>query len=55
MIAKKTPHFTITKTNLLTLFKNLTAVYTENHTKPPVQNAESTTVKVGGTYIYHLL
>jgi hypothetical protein len=26
--AKKTPHFTITETNFLTLFKEMTAVYT---------------------------
>jgi hypothetical protein len=31
--AKKTPHFTITKINWLTLFKEMIAVYTENHTK----------------------
>jgi hypothetical protein len=32
--AKKTPHFTITKINWLTLFKEVIAVYSENHTKP---------------------
>jgi hypothetical protein len=32
--AKKTPHFTITNFNWLTLFKEMTAVYNENHTKP---------------------
>jgi hypothetical protein len=31
--AKKTPHFTITKINWLTLLKEMIAVYTENHTK----------------------
>jgi hypothetical protein len=30
--AKKTPHFTITKINWLTLFKKIIAVYSENHT-----------------------
>jgi hypothetical protein len=30
---KKTPHFTITKINWLTLFKEIIAVYSENHTK----------------------
>jgi hypothetical protein len=30
---KKTPHFTITKNNWLTLFKEIIAVYTENYTK----------------------
>jgi hypothetical protein len=32
--SKKTPHFTITKINWLTLFKEIIAVYTENHTEP---------------------
>jgi hypothetical protein len=31
--AKKTQHFTITKINWLTLFKEIIAVYSENHTK----------------------
>jgi hypothetical protein len=31
--AKKTPHFTITKINWLTLFKEIIAVYSENHMK----------------------
>jgi hypothetical protein len=32
--AKKTPHFTITKINLLMLFKEIIADYSENHMKP---------------------
>jgi hypothetical protein len=32
--AKKTQHFTITNINWLTLFKEIIAVYSENHTKP---------------------
>jgi hypothetical protein len=32
--SKRTPHFTITKINWLTLFKEITAVYSENHAKP---------------------
>jgi hypothetical protein len=32
--SKKTPHFTITKINWLTLFKEIIPVYGENHTKP---------------------
>jgi hypothetical protein len=32
--AKKTQHFTITKINWLTLFKEIIAVYSEKHTKP---------------------
>jgi hypothetical protein len=31
--AKKTPHFTVTKINWLTLFKGIIAVYSENRTK----------------------
>jgi hypothetical protein len=31
--AKETQHFTITKISLLTLFKEIIPVYTENHTK----------------------
>jgi hypothetical protein len=31
--SKRTPHFTITKINWLTLFKEIIAVYTENHTR----------------------
>jgi hypothetical protein len=31
--AKKAPHFTITKINWLTLFKEVIAVYDENYTK----------------------
>jgi len=30
--SKRTPHFTITTINWLTLFKEITAVYTENRT-----------------------
>jgi hypothetical protein len=32
--SKRTPHFTITKINWLTLFKEIIAVYSENDTKP---------------------
>jgi hypothetical protein len=32
--SKRTPHFTITKINWLTLFKEIIAVYSENHKKP---------------------
>jgi hypothetical protein len=32
--SKRTPHFTITKTNWLMLFKEIIAVYSENHAKP---------------------
>jgi hypothetical protein len=46
---KKTPHFTITKINWLTLFWEIIAVYSENHTKYIYtlcgQNAELLIVK----------
>jgi hypothetical protein len=32
--SKRTQHFTITKINWLTLFKEIIAVYSENHTQP---------------------
>jgi hypothetical protein len=32
--SKRTPYFTITKINWLTLFKEIIAVYSENHAKP---------------------
>jgi hypothetical protein len=56
--AKKTQLFTITKINWLTLFKEITAVYTENHTKPIntllcKQNTEVLIVNIRGTYSYH--
>jgi hypothetical protein len=54
--AKKTQHFTITKINWLTLFKEIIPVYTENHTKPINtlwKNAELLIIKAGGAYSYH--
>jgi hypothetical protein len=32
--SKRTPHFSITKINWLMLFKEIIAVYIENHAKP---------------------
>jgi hypothetical protein len=32
--SKRTPHFTITAINLLTLFKEIIHIYAENHSKP---------------------
>jgi hypothetical protein len=32
--SKRTRHFTITSINFLTLFKEIIAVYSENHAKP---------------------
>jgi hypothetical protein len=49
--AKKTPHFTITKINLLTLFKEIIAVYTQNHSKH--NKRRLTYCQAGGTDIYH--
>jgi hypothetical protein len=55
--AKKTPHFTITKINWLTLFKEIIAVYSENHTKLTntycEQNAKLLNIRAGGIYSYH--
>jgi hypothetical protein len=55
--AKRTQHFTITKINWLTLFKEIIAVYTENHMKHMdtlcEQIVELLKVKAGGTYSYH--
>jgi hypothetical protein len=55
--AKKTPHFTITKISWLTLFREIIAVYTENHTKSINtlygQNAEFLNLKAGGSYTSH--
>jgi hypothetical protein len=45
--AKKTQHFTITKINWLTLFKEITAVHCENHMKNINLNAEVLVIKAG--------
>jgi hypothetical protein len=47
--AKKTPHFTITKINRLTLFKEIIAVYSENHTKHMNTKFKLLIIKAGGT------
>jgi hypothetical protein len=39
---------------LLTLFKEITAPYTENHTEPINKNADLLIVKAAGMYSYHL-
>jgi hypothetical protein len=38
--SKRTPHFTITKINWLMLFKEIIAVYTENHTIPSIKKMQ---------------
>jgi hypothetical protein len=43
-------HFTITKINWLTLFKEIIAVYSENHTEPIIQNVQLLTIKASSTY-----
>jgi hypothetical protein len=50
--SKRTPHFTITSINFLTLFKGIVAVYIENHAKPINKNAALLTVKADGSYSY---
>jgi hypothetical protein len=47
--SKRTLHFTITKINWLTLFKEIIAVYSENHAKP-INTKCSITVKADGSY-----
>jgi hypothetical protein len=51
--SKRTPHFTITEINWLTLFKEIIAVYSENHTKPVSTKYNVTHFKIAGTYNYH--
>jgi hypothetical protein len=50
--SKRTPHFAITKINLLTLFKEIIPVYTENRMKPTIENASSLTGKADGSHNY---
>jgi hypothetical protein len=38
--SKRTPHFTITKINWLMLFREIITVYSENHAKPIIFEAE---------------
>jgi hypothetical protein len=49
--SKRTPHFTITKINWLTLFNEIIAVYADSHPKK-TQNVVSVIVKADGTYSY---
>jgi hypothetical protein len=46
---KKTPHFTVTEINRLTLFKQIIAVCSTIIWNPSIQNEELRTVKSGGT------
>jgi hypothetical protein len=51
--SKRTQHFTITKINWLTLFKEIITGYTENHTKPINKNASPLAAEGAGTYNNH--
>jgi len=49
--SKRTPHFTITKINCLTLFKEIIDVYSVKHKKALITTL--LTVETGGTHSYH--
>jgi hypothetical protein len=57
--SKRTPHFTVTAISWLTLFKEIIAVYSKNHTKQIIMiildgyNNVLLIVKADGTYNYH--
>jgi hypothetical protein len=51
--AKEAPYFTVTKINRLTLFKEIIAVYSENHKNQKITNEELSTVGTDGVYSYH--
>jgi hypothetical protein len=50
--SKRTPHFTITDINWLSLFKEIIAVYSENHIEH-IPSAKLLIVKAAGAYSYH--
>jgi hypothetical protein len=50
--SKRTPHFTFTTINWLTLFKEIIVVYNERN--PHTQHAASLNVRTDGTYSYRL-
>jgi hypothetical protein len=50
--SKRTQRVTITNINLLTMFKEIMAVYIEIHAEP-YKNSELQIVKAAGTYCYH--
>jgi hypothetical protein len=49
--SKRTPHFTITKINWLTLFKEIIAVYTEKHKRLVTINAVLLWKQVAGVLL----
>jgi hypothetical protein len=52
--SKRTPHFTITAIDLLTMFKEMIPVYAENNTKPTNTERDVMTGKADGIYSYLL-
>jgi hypothetical protein len=52
--SKKTTHFTITKISWLMLFKEVIAVYIENHAKPIYTKRSITDCQADGSYGYRL-
>jgi hypothetical protein len=50
--SKRTPHFTITKINWLTLLREIIAVYSENHVKPINTKYSITDCQADGSYSY---
>jgi hypothetical protein len=51
--SKRTQHSTIIKINWLTLFKEITAVYKENHMKPVNTKYKITDFKADCIYIFY--
>jgi hypothetical protein len=52
--SKRTPYFTITKINWLTLFKDVITLWSKIIQNPYIQNSGLLTAKGAGTYSYHL-
>jgi hypothetical protein len=53
--SKRTPHFTITKINWLTMFREIIAVYNENHIKTTKHSEAKRRIidcETGGRHIY---
>jgi hypothetical protein len=51
--SKRTPHFTITKINWLTLFKEIIDVCSENHRELKIQDEQLLIVNAAGICSYH--
>jgi hypothetical protein len=51
--SNRTPHFTITNVSLLTLFKELMYVYSQNPTTRKYKMRSWLNIKVAGAYSYH--